>query len=100
MNNDELGIYAILLLFLIIALYRNRENIRAAAKWFAALNQKTKQLIVLLVIAIFYTCCFFYQLPLYTRAFYAAYYALMDSTPAIAFGGIAFWWLAQAKKDQ
>jgi hypothetical protein len=64
---------------------------------FVSRTPKSKQLSVLLVIAILYACCFFYQLQ-FESPDYAAYLALMYSTPATAFGAIALWWLAQGKK--
>jgi hypothetical protein len=66
---------------------------------FVPRKKKTKQLAVLLVIAIIYTCCFFYQLQFESEE-NAAYSALMYSTPAIAFGAIALWWFAQGKNDE
>jgi hypothetical protein len=66
---------------------------------FVPRTQKLKQLAVLLVIAILYTCCFFYQIQFQSPE-NAAYLALMYSTPAIAFGAIALWWFAQGKKDE
>ena len=98
---DTFGFFAILLLFLLIAVYRNREKIRANVKRFAALNQKIKQLIVLLAVAVWYTGCFIYfaNEPYYNPD-HAAFVALIYTTPTIAFGGIALWWLAQAKKDK
>jgi len=62
-------------------------------------TKKTKQLAVLLVVAIIYTSSFFYQLQFESEE-NAAYSALMYSTPAIAFGAIALWWFAQGKKDE
>jgi hypothetical protein len=62
-------------------------------------TKKSKQLAVLAVIAIIYTSCFFYQ-PQFEGEANAGYSALMYSTPSIAFGAIALWRFAQAKKDE
>jgi hypothetical protein len=66
---------------------------------FVPRTKKTKQLAVLLVTAIIYTCCFFYQLQFESEE-NAVYSAFWYSTPAMAFGAIALWWFAQGKKDE
>jgi hypothetical protein len=94
------AICLVVLVFLVSVLVRNRERLIRNSKKLIPRTSRTKQLAVLLLVASWYTSCFVYLLAIGERyPVEAAMYALLFSTPLIAFGAIYFWWLSQTKKD-
>jgi hypothetical protein len=94
---DTAGVIGIALFFLVSKLYK-QETGRSIFKWFASLSCRVKQLTILLVIAAWYSACLAYSLSEYTREGYAALVAFIYTTPVIAFGGIALWWIGPTKR--
>jgi hypothetical protein len=95
-------VVGLVFLVAVVLLFQNwRENWSFVRKRFSALKLKNKQLIVLITIGVWYTIAFIYVTSEYAnvRFSFVASEAFFCTTPAIVFGGIAIWWLGQAKKD-